>query len=145
MARFSPEAQAKLLENTHVLRITDGTITYSPEFKVEAVRANLKEGKPARLIFVEAGFDLDLIGEETPRRCLKRWRAVFQQRGEEGLRDDRRGRNATGRPLERELSTEEKLSRAEARIKYLELENEFLKKLDAMERKWLEERRGSTR
>ena len=45
-----------------------------------------------------------------------------------------RGKSATGRPLERELTVEEKLQRAETRIKYLERENELLKKLDRIER-----------
>lgn len=86
------------------------------------------------MIFVEGGFDLDLIGHETPYRCLRRWKAVYAQRGEEGLRSDQRGRSAAGQSAERELTVEEKLRRAEARVRYLEKENELLKKLDAIER-----------
>ncbi len=141
---FSPEARAKLLKNKNVLNVTEGTITYSPDFKVKAVRANLLEGKPPLFIFVDAGFDLDLIGHETPKRCLKRWRKVFKQRGEQGLKDDRRGKHTTGRRDEAELTVEEKLRRAEARVRYLEKENEFLKKLDALERKWLAEHQKDT-
>jgi transposase InsO family protein len=130
---FDPEAQAKILRNKNVLRVSETTITYCPAFKVAAVRAHLA-GTPPHLIFSDAGFDLDLIGREIPRRCLSRWRAIFTQRGEEGLRSDQRGRNATGRPLDRELTVEDKLRRAEARVRYLEKENELLKKLDAIER-----------
>jgi transposase len=142
---FDPEARAKIQQNKNVLRVSETTITYCPAFKVVAVRANLFERKPPHLIFVEAGFDLDLIGRETPKRCLKRWRAIFQQGGEEGLRTDQRGKNSTGRPIERELTVEEKLRRAEERVRYLEKENEFLKKLDALERTWLRDHRKSTR
>jgi transposase-like protein len=141
---FSPEDRAKIMQNKNVLRVGDAFITYSPAFKVEAVRANLVKGKPPHLIFVDAGFDLDLIGHRTPEYCLKRWRKVFGQRGEQGLRDDQRGKNGTGRPLERELTVEEKLRRAEARVKYLEKENELLKKFDAIEREWLADHRIST-
>jgi putative transposase len=130
---FDPEAQARILQNKNVLRVSETTITYCPAFKVEAVRADLA-GKPPHLIFIDAGFDLDLVGRQIPRRCLMRWRAIFTQRGEEGLRNDQRGRHAAGRPAEGVLTVEERLRRAEARVRYLEKENELLKKLDAIER-----------
>ncbi len=141
---FGPEDRARISQNKNVLRVSETTITYSPAFKVEAVRANLDKGKPPLLIFLDAGFDLDLIGHETPYRCLRRWRAVFRQRGEQGLRNDQRGKSSTGRPAERELTVEEKLRRAEARVRYLELENEFLKKLDALERTWSKDQQKNT-
>lgn len=141
---WGPEARARISQNKNVLRVGATQITYSPDFKVEAVRANLVEGKPPHLIFVDAGFDLDLIGRETPTGCLKRWRAVFKQYGEQGLRNDQRGKGSTGRPLERELTVEDKLRRAEARVKFLERENELLKKFRALERTWSTDRRGST-
>jgi len=131
---FDAEAQAKILQNKNVLRVGEASITYCSTFKVKAVRAYLVEGKPPQLIFVEAGFDLELIGRETPQRCLRRWRAVFEQRGDEGLMSDQRGRTVGGRTAEGELTVEEKLRRAEARVRYLEKENELLKKLDAVER-----------
>lgn len=141
---YDPEAQERILRNNNVLRVSETTITYSPAFKVQAVREALA-GKPPQLIFIDAGFDLDLIGRQTPKRCLARWRAIFAERGEEGLRDDQRGRNAVGRPPEGELTVEERLRRAEAKIRYLQKENEFLKKLDAVERSWLAKHPKSTR
>ena len=140
-----PEVRARILQNKNVLRVGEMQITYCPAFKVEAVRANLMDGKPPQLIFLDAGFDLDLIGHETPKRCLKKWRKVFAQRGEEGLNIDQRGRNSTGRPLERELTVEEQLHRAEARIRRLEEENELLKKFRAIERGWSAGQRKRTR
>jgi len=131
---FDAETRARILRNQHVLRVGDTQITYSPDFKVSAVRASIVEGKPPQLIFLEAGFDLDLIGHSTPKDRIKRWRAIYRWRGEDGLRKEQRGRGSTGRPAERELTAEEKLRRAEARIRYLEKENELLKKLDAIER-----------
>lgn len=141
---LSSEDRAKISQNKNVLRVSEKSITYSSDFKVEAVRANLVEQKPPQVIFLDAGFDLDLIGRKTPERCLRRWREVFTQRGESGLSNDQRGRNAAGRPLKRELTVEEKLRRAEARVGYLEKENEFLKKLDALERSWLAGRPRNT-
>lgn len=143
--RFNPEDRVRLLQNENVLRVSDKTLTYSPDFKVRAVRESVVEGKPPQLIFLDAGFDLDLIGRDTPKHRLKKWRKVFAQRGEQGLRDDRRGKHTGVRSEAKDLTVEEKLRRAEARVRYLEKENEFLKKLDALERAWLADRQKSTR
>jgi len=51
------------------------------------------------------------------------------------LFEERRGKNSTVRRPTGELSIEEKLKRAEAKIKLLEAENDLLKKLEALERK----------
>lgn len=125
---LDPESRTKILQNRNVLKVGETQITYCPDFKIRAVRANLVEGKTPVSIFLEAGFDLDLIGRETPKHCLKDWRAMYQQRGEAGLKQDQRGKQAKGRPAEQELTVEEKLRRAEARVRYLEKENELLKK-----------------
>ena len=86
-------------------------------------------------IFIEHGFDLDIIGSDKPQQCLKRWRKTYEMHGEEGLRNERRGKGSTGRPSSKDLTLEEKLKKAEARIAFLEMENAFLKKLEELERK----------
>lgn len=142
---FSPEDREKILQNENVLRVGESKITYSPDFKIRAVRANCVEGKPPQLIFLEAGFDLQLIGRDTPKHRLKKWRKIFNQRGEQGLREDLRGKGSMGRPSERELTVEEKLRRAEAQVRYLRQENELLKKFDRIERAWSIDQRRSMR
>jgi putative transposase len=131
---FSTEDRKKLMHNKNVIRVGETGITYSPDFKVKAVRANLRDDKTPNEIFINAGFDLNVIGHKNPKRCLRRWRAIMDQRGEEGLRNDQRGKHFTGRSVERELTIEERLRRAEAKIKYLQQENELLKKFDKLER-----------
>lgn len=132
--RFSAEDRARLMKNGNVLKVGEAFLTYCPAFKVEAVRQYLA-GKTPQRIFQDAGFDLDLIGRKTPKRQLLAWRTVFEQRGEAGLMIDRRGRHSTGgRRSDRELTVDERLRRAEARVRYLEKENELLKKFDAIER-----------
>ncbi|WP_144083863.1 hypothetical protein [Brevibacillus panacihumi] len=81
-------------------------------------------------IFRSAGFDVDIIGQEKPKHCLKRWRKTYTTLGETGLLEEQRGKGSTGRPLGEGLSTAEKLKRAEARIKLLEAGNDLLKKLE---------------
>jgi len=132
--RLFTSMQMRLLEsNPNVVHVTEKAITYKPEFKLQAVKS-YKEGHQPMQIFLEAGFDIAVIGAETPKKGLKRWRATYDKLGEEGLLMDRRGKGSMGRPSSKELSTEEKLKLAEAKIKLLEVENEFLKKLEALER-----------
>lgn len=123
----------QLEKNPNVLHVSEYKITYHPDFQVKAVKENLKGKGPAH-IFIDNGFDLTLIGKEKPKDNLRRWREMYRRYGEEGFYVERRGKFSTGRPTSKQLSSEEKLKKAETRIKFLEAENEFLKKLEAIER-----------
>lgn len=128
------EKEIQLLEeNPNIQRVTEKNITYSPTFKVAAVQA-YQAGQTPLEIFLKAGFKTDVIGQATPKKSLLRWRNIYSTYGEAGLLEDRRGKGSAGRLPEKELSAEEKLRRAEAKIKLLEAENELLKKLEALER-----------
>ena len=129
------EHQRQLLEaNPNVASVSDRAIQYTPEFKIKAVKENLA-GKGPTQIFIENGFDSEILGSEKARSSLKRWRRTFEQYGEEGFLEERRGKGSTGRPSTKDLSAEKKLEKAEARIRYLEAEIELLKKLEELERK----------
>lgn len=135
------EYQIKELEkNPNVLRVSERSISYHPYFKVKAV-VEYKSGKIPTQIFIENGFNIEVIGKGQPKRCLQRWRDTYEKFGELGLQSDRRGKASTGRPSTKELSVEEKLKKAEARIKLLEAENDFLKKLEELERQALKKKR----
>lgn len=128
------EIQIKLLErNPNVDHVSERSISFTPDFKIRAVKENFNRKGPVQ-IFIEHGFDLQLIGSDKPKECLKRWRKTFNEFGEDGFLTERRGKGSTGRPSSKQLTVEESLKKAEARIKYLEAELEFLKKLDALER-----------
>jgi transposase len=130
--RFSESQIRQIEDNANVLHVSERSITYQPSFKLAAVKAYLEGTSPAE-IFKEAGFNLDIIGRDIPNGCLKRWRKIFATQGEAGLLEERRGKGSTGRPAA-EQSIEKKLAQAEAHIKLLEAENDFLKKLEALER-----------
>lgn len=130
---FTESEMQQLEANPHVYSVTKNAITYTPSFKLAAVNAYL-QGHTPQNIFIEAGFDLSIIDPRKPRKCLQRWRNVFVIDGEAGLRTERRGTASTGHKADEALSLEEKLKRSEAKIKYLELENDFLKKLEELER-----------
>ena len=139
--RIFTEIEMKQLErNPHVLRVSDRTISYQSSFKQIAIE-EYQKGKFPSQIFEEHGFDVAVIGKDQPKRSLKRWREIFEKYGTAGLEGERRGKGSQGRPSKRELSTEEKLKKAEARISYLEAENEFLKKLEELERQALKKKK----
>lgn len=78
---------------------------------------------------------------------LHRWERIYLEEGAAGLMEERRGRESTGRPRKRPLDqpVEEDLiaenQRLRERNEYLEMELEYLKKLDALIRAE-EERNG---
>jgi len=129
------KSQIQLLEaNSHIKHVTESTISYEPDFKLNAVLENRK-GKSPIQIFIEHGFDLEIIGSMTPKRCLQRWRKSYETNGEMGLLLNSRGKGTIGKSIKKDESADVKIKKLEAQLKYLKTENEFLKKLDALERK----------
>ena len=126
---FTQEHIAALLANRNVARASEKSITYRAGFKITAVK-QYKEGLPPSAIFQEAGFKLALIGRETPKFCLIRWRRKFDRMGAVGLQEDNRGRASKGRPPSVvRMGEKEKLKYLEAQVAYLKAENAFLAKL----------------
>lgn len=129
------ENEIELLKcNPNVRAVSEKGITYTDEFKRRFISEN-EMGKLPRAIFEEAGFDVELIGMERIKSAAKRWRAAYHEKGIFGLEDTRK--KNSGRPLERELSLEEKYARLEAQNRLLQAENELLKKLDLLERQMM--------
>jgi hypothetical protein len=114
-----------------VSKCSSKTITYSKSFKVLAVKQYCEDGLPAKHIFLNAGFDLRVIGGYIQTDCLKRWIKNFKSRGVDGLTKERRGTSPTGRPRIKEMTDAEKITRLEATVAYLRGENDFLIKLRA--------------
>ena len=127
------DKQIKLLaKNPNVLRVSDKAITYSEEFKNKFIEENSKGILP-RKIFEDNGFDIEIIGLKRIEQSAARWRKKYLDMGVLGLKDSRTSNS--GRPLLRELTAQEEIERLKAKISLLEIENEFLKKLDEIERK----------
>jgi transposase len=81
--------QIQLLEsNPNVVHISESNVTYTSEFKLFAVKC-YTTGKTPTQIFIEAGFDVKVIGTKNPKRCLKRRRQSYESYGEDGLLEDR--------------------------------------------------------
>ena len=71
---------------------------------------------------------------------LHRWERIYLEEGVAGLMTERRGRKSTGiprkKPLDKEIENDliAENQRLKERLEYLEMENEYLKKLDALVR-----------
>lgn len=127
---FTESELNKLSKNKNVLRVSSKSITYSYEFKKIFISESLK-GKLPRIIFEENGFDIEVIGISRIEQAADCWKKSYKSNGVSGLKDTRN--QNLGRTSKRKLSDQDKLNKLEARIKFLEAENEFLKKLDMME------------
>ena len=120
---------------------------YSPEFKISCIidmrEHNLGYNETCRKYLCEKG-------QESSFRCtLKLWERIFLEEGEAGFYIERRGRTRKmdnpkkGRPkknldkqVKQDLIAENQ--KLKERLEQLEMENEYLKKLDALVRKRLQ-------
>ena len=118
---YSSEQLRLLRSNPNVLKCSPKSITYSKDFKIKAINAYL-EGKGPSTIFLEAGFDLEAIGMEKPKDCLKAWRKIYKNKGQGEVTKETRGR----KPKDKQIIDIEYL---ETKIAYLEAENNFLRNL----------------
>ncbi len=120
---------------------------YSPEFKISCIidmrDHNLSYSETARKYLCEKGQESIFKGR------LKLWERMFLEEGEAGFYIERRGRKRKmdnpnkGRPkkkldkqVKQDLIAENQ--QLKERIEQLEMENEYLKKLDALVRKRLQ-------
>ena len=120
-----------LKQNIYVKRVGPKGITYTDEMKRFAME-EANKGSLSLEIFEKAGFDVSILGIDRVYSAVKRWRTAYKKSGIIALQDTRKSNS--GRPLQRELSLEEQLERKDAKIKFLEVQLEFQKKLDMIGR-----------
>lgn len=129
--RFNESDRMNLSKNRFVIRISEKAITYADEFKQLFIDQYMT-GKTPREIFEANGFDVNVVGMKRVEQCADRWKRAYEEGGIVGLADSRK--EASGRPLRRDLSQDELIVKQEARIRLLESQVELLKKLDVKER-----------
>lgn len=109
---------------------------YSAEFKL-CVILDMREHK---LGYRETAKKYNLVTQSMGGAIstLHRWERIYLTEGAEGFMAERRGRKSKGRPRKKLLATEvendliAENQRLKERLEYLEMENEYLKKLDAL-------------
>lgn len=120
---FTPAERALLESNVNVLKVGNSNIIYTKEFKRHAINL-CNEGVSVNNIFHDAGIDLSIFPHNYAKYTLKRWRKTQGSHKEQQV-PKRRGRQKDVSNMTRE--------EMEAKIAYLEAENDFLKKLQALE------------
>ena len=128
---FSIEEIEILKSNICVKKVSNKGITYTDEFKKIFIEENLSGSLP-RNIFENYRLSVEILGIKRIESSGKRWRKQYKNLGIVGLQDTRKKNN--GRPITKNLSIEEKYKKLEEKIAFLEAENQFLKKLDQLER-----------
>lgn len=133
MSVLSDSDRKKLKKNPNVLKVTEKYVTYTPEFRTLAVEKHFA-GESYKKIFIDAGIDLSPFDSDYARKCLERWIEIFSKSGATGFRTENRGRASKGRPKGRKFKS------LEAENAYLRAENDFLKKLNALEADYLKKK-----
>ena len=117
--KISKEQREKLLQNPNVLQVLDNKIFYTSDFKTKAIQ-DYEQGKNARQIFIDAGFNLSEIStiSDYASRIVSKWRSARNK-----------NKNNIHYPKKKIKEKQSAYQKMAARLEYLEAENEFLKKL----------------
>lgn len=113
---------------------------YSPEFKVSVILDMRENGLNYRETVRKYWQTTNHSEEGNYVSSVKRWERIYLTEGTEGFMIERRGRKSTGRPRKNPLPPEaesnllDEVQRLRERNEYLEMENEYLKKLSALVR-----------
>ena len=119
---------------------------YSSEFKLSVIM----DMREHRLGFRETArkYELTVSSEASAANMIQRWERIYLEEGAEGLMKERRGRACAasgtrkGRPPKLEKKVEEDLIAENQRLR---MEIEYLKKLDALVQKRLQEEKKKQR
>ena len=120
---YSKEEQEQLRQLPCVEKVTAKMLVFKQSFKREAI-AKSKQGYTANQIFTDAGIDVSKYAPKYFHHLIKRWK-------HEDLSDNIN----QGRPKKEQHKdiNEMSIEELKARVAYLEVENDFLKKLKALE------------
>lgn len=126
--KFTLEEIEAFRSNPYVIRVSEKSIYFSQTFKEILVREG-RSGKSQMMILRDLGINARVLGEDRVECLFKRARK--QAARPDGFRRTK----PVGRPKKVTfVSVEEENRYLKDRLEYLEQENEFLKKLKALER-----------
>lgn len=130
---FTQEEINILLLNENVSKCSPSKITYNKKFKVIAVKQYLEKGYSPNEIFKKANFTLDVIGENRPMHCIRKWKEIYNKKGEEELMQDHRCPPVRNKKIVFKNKNEE-IEYLKTKIEYMDAENDFLAKLRGLKR-----------
>ncbi len=108
---------------------------YSAEFKIGVIM-DMREHRLCYNETVRKYWDITKGQEANYRKQVQRWERIYLEEGAEGLMKERRGGTRKGRPPKLDKKVEEDLIAENQRLR---MEIEYLKKLDALVQKRLQE------
>ena len=127
---FTDEQVELLKKNKHVKHVSNKSISYTLEFKKLFI---LEYGiKSATIIFEKAGIPKSILGYERIKASISRWKKQYNERS--SLEDTRK--DNTGKPITRDLTPEEIIEKQKLQIETLKLENEFLRQIRRLKRRY---------
>ena len=120
----------ELNEHRYVEQATEWTVSFTAEFKKLAYDEYYR-GKSMREIFTEAGFDVEKLGEKR----IQNFRSHLMEKADDeaGFADKRKEKSIQA-PLSTEAQMMKRIRELEHRNAYLEQENDFLKKIQELEK-----------
>lgn len=128
--QLSQECVNKLKEHPYVAKVTQWTVSFTPEFK-QIAYDKYNNGKSMSEIFKEAGFDIEMLGNKR----LSNFRNKLFEKSDNGNRfEDGRKNNSRKEATSTEAQMAKRIRELEHRNAYLEQENEFLKKIQSVEK-----------
>lgn len=135
---FTDKQLKDLLANPYVKNASNKAITYTEEFK-EYFVLEYNSGKTPSEILRNAGFDVSVLGRKRIDNLSLRFRNMSKR--QDGFNDLRK--EYSGRPTTKDLTPEQQIARLQHQIQYLKQENEFLKKINFLNREaqWKSKRR----
>ncbi len=122
--KFNEEQKQELSSNHNIAKVLNCNVVYTDEFKIKSLYEHFEEGISCRQIFKNAGVPDWLNHISYGEKCINRWKNIQKN----PLKRKR------GRPKKEEKSLEDmSLEELKAQVEYLKIENDFLKKLKALE------------
>jgi len=128
---FTDEQVRELRLNPYVRKVSNKSITYTDEFRVFFVR-EYENGLLPKQILRKAGFDPKVLGDKRIKALTFRFKKMVTR--PEGAEDARK-KNGQNCRATKNLTPQEEIQRLKHKIKYLEQENDFLKKIRFLDRK----------
>ena len=120
----------ELNKQRYVEQATERSVSFTAEFKQMAYDEYCR-GKSMREIFEEAGFDASKLGEKRLHNFAHQ--LMSKSKEEAGFADKRKDKSLQS-PLSTEAQMLKRIRELEHRNAYLEQENDFLKKIQELEK-----------
>ena len=127
---IAKEYVKELNKHKYVEKATDWTVSFTEEFK-QLAYDEYHRGKSMAEIFSEAGLDVEKLGQ---KRITNFRNSLVKSADEERGFADKRKDKSLQAPLSTEAQMAKRIRELEHRNAYLEQENDFLKKIQELEK-----------